>query len=767
MKPLALGNVRLPVRLRLTPTEGWTTLGLLFLMCMTFAWSLDDARWVLGRETFLDFLPLAAGGGVLAGFVGPKVGWSRWQTYLVGAAGAALLVPIWVASVSAPEGASIGDLYRATADSARAAYFDLVVRNQASTIQYLHYLLTLGLLVWGTSMFASYAVFGHRRPLNAVTVVGLLLLGNMSLTYNDQLVFLVLFSLAALFLLIRGHVLEEQTEWMRRRIGDPASIGSVYLRGGTAFIAVAVAGALILTQTAASKPLAGAWDGATDALLVVSRAVQRFLPAGGANRSVGVSFPPSAAVQQSWNTESTLAFTVQRPPPDREDYYWRAVTYDRIELTGWSVTNSATVNREASAALLEGLADNVAPEGRKELAVTITPEDFSGSTVLSPQTPISVDTQTQLTVVGSGYLAYLDRQGGGPAYAIRALVPVSGDDPGQLNEEALRAAGTDYPEEVLALYLEVAPGSIGPDARALQEKIVAEARSQTPYDLAAQVVEELHSNRFDYDPDVRDVDCAGLSTVECFARFKRGFCQYYAATMAVLLRDRGVPTRIAQGFLPGSRDPNTGVERVLNSNAHAWVEVYFPGYGWVTFDPTGGGVSALAPLPSGQPVASRGPGSSGAAVIPTRPAQLEDPFGDEISGSVAGAGNRGSLGPMIAVAILLLVVVGGIAFAVWQRGPRGATSADRAYGTVARLASRFGFGPRPTETVYEFAGALGEVLPMSRPELQTVARAKVETAYGRQILGDERLAALKAAHRRLRVSLLRLAFRRKERRRRR
>ena len=116
--------------------------------------------------------------------------------------------------------------------------------------------------------------------------------------------------------------------------------------------------------------------------------------------------------------------------------------------------------------------------------------------------------------------------------------------------------------------------------------------------------------------------------------------------------------------------------------------------------------------------------------------------------------------------ILLLLVVGGIAFAVWQRGPRGETNADRAYGTVARLAGRFGFGPRPTDTVYEFAGALGEVLPNARPELQTVARAKVETAYGRQILSSDQVTALKSAQRRLRVTLLRLAFRRKDRRRR-
>ena len=69
-------------------------------------------------------------------------------------------------------------------------------------------------------------------------------------------------------------------------------------------------------------------------------------------------------------------------------------------------------------------------------------------------------------------------------------------------------------------------------------------------------------------------------------------------------------------------------------------------------------------------------------------------------------------------------------------------------------------------TVYEYATALGDVLPDVRPELQTVARAKVESVYAREILGDARMASLRAAQRRLRVSLLRLAFRRKERHRR-
>ena len=55
--------------------------------------------------------------------------------------------------------------------------------------------------------------------------------------------------------------------------------------------------------------------------------------------------------------------------------------------------------------------------------------------------------------------------------------------------------------------------------------------------------------------------------------------------MAVILRDLGIPTRIVEGFLPGEREG--GTEIVRDNDAHAWVEVYFSGYRWVTFDPTG------------------------------------------------------------------------------------------------------------------------------------------------------------------------------------
>ena len=111
--------------------------------------------------------------------------------------------------------------------------------------------------------------------------------------------------------------------------------------------------------------------------------------------------------------------------------------------------------------------------------------------------------------------------------------------------------------------------------------------------------------------------------------------------------------------------------------------------------------------------------------------------------------------------------MGALVFVAWQRGPRKPVEPDAAWRGVVGLARRFGFAPRPNQTVYEYSAALGEVLPNARPDLQTVARAKVEVAYGRRDLPDDRMRAIRDAQRRLRVALLGLVLRRRDRPRRR
>jgi Transglutaminase-like superfamily/Domain of unknown function (DUF4129) len=67
---------------------------------------------------------------------------------------------------------------------------------------------------------------------------------------------------------------------------------------------------------------------------------------------------------------------------------------------------------------------------------------------------------------------------------------------------------------------------------------------------------------------------------------QRGYCEQFSSSLAVMARSQGIPARVATGYAPGEYNPFTGLYDVRASDAHAWVEVYFPQYGWTTFDPT-------------------------------------------------------------------------------------------------------------------------------------------------------------------------------------
>lgn len=118
------------------------------------------------------------------------------------------------------------------------------------------------------------------------------------------------------------------------------------------------------------------------------------------------------------------------------------------------------------------------------------------------------------------------------------------------------------------------------------------------------------------------------------------------------------------------------------------------------------------------------------------------------------------IGPFIAIAIILAIGVAALAFASYRRTPNRPMHPDQAWGSVGRLAQRFGLGPRPSQTVYEFAGALGDAVPDARVELTTIARAKVEVAYGKRDLGSDRLRTIAVAYHRLRFAILSFVVRR-------
>jgi len=758
--PAPIGSRR---SIPLGPAEGWTSLLLLAVMAALVGWSLDDAHWVLGSERLTDFLPWAGVGGVLAGFGTAKAGWSRLPAHLAGALiGVAALV-VAVGSQLVPGEGWLAQAATA-ADAVRSAWIDLAILGRATTTQVAHSLLVLGGLCWATGQYAAYTAIAHRRPVSAVLLPGAVLLANVALTIRDQFTLLVVFSVAGLLLLVRLHVLDEQRAWLRHRIGDVGGAAGVYLRAGLTFVVAAVIGSLVLTSVAASAPLAGFWEGIPQGLVDVGNRLARLFPAGGPGTRLagGVTFGSSVTISGAFVASDGPILDIV--VADEAPFHWRAVAYDRFVDRTWSWSAMSEAPVAAGEPLLEGTGDTPAEAvANRELTFEVEPRSGPPRLVIAPGTPLSVDRAARVRLVGGGaesFFGQIEIAGGG-SYQVTALVPVTDEDvPNALTANRLRAAGTDYSAEIVDLYLDIQDGTVGPEADALLGTILAGARATNPYDIAIAIQSYLgDAGAFSYDPDVTDIECGERSLVDCFVATRRGYCQHYATTMVLLLRRAGVPARYVEGYLPGARA--NGVETITQGRTHAWVEAWFPGSGWVEFDPTGGGHGIPTELPAG-PTVSPGMPTPSTTPLPApsrtgRDGRLEP---DGAGPVVPPPASSGGIGPSIVLVILGIPVVLAILAWWWRRRPVRPVEPEAAYRTVERTASRLGFPPRPTQTVYEYVGGLADALPIAAPELQLVALAKVEATYGRKRLGPDRLRALGAAQRRLRLLLLRLGLRR-------
>jgi hypothetical protein len=151
--------------------------------------------------------------------------------------------------------------------------------------------------------------------------------------------------------------------------------------------------------------------------------------------------------------------------------------------------------------------------------------------------------------------------------------------PAALTSE-LRKVSAAYPQTIQDIYLQLPP--LDPRIQPLAEKIAS--GSSNEYDKAANIQRYLISH-YSYTLDLSGAPANDPLADFLFVR-RSGNCEYFASAMTVMLRSVGIPARYATGFLAGEYNDVGGDYIVRESDAHAWVEVYFPDYGWMTFDPT-------------------------------------------------------------------------------------------------------------------------------------------------------------------------------------
>jgi transglutaminase-like putative cysteine protease len=301
------------------------------------------------------------------------------------------------------------------------------------------------------------------------------------------------------------------------------------------------------------------------------------------------SIPPlpkaaSAVVTGVWPTGPEVVFTAVLPPDAPSGIYWRGAIYDSWSARdrGWRVSDPTFTSVAADTSISEVVGDEMPADSASAISVTVVPGEGTPF-VVAPGIPVSVDQAADIETSGpGGPLVQVSLSGPAASYRVTAI-PTA---PHSTNAEAerLAEAGSDYPADIRSRYaIAPDPAEFGPESTAFMEAI-RDTVGDDPYKVAAAIVEAFQSPRFTYVVDTRDVDCGADGFTECFLRVKRGYCMYFATAMVMLLRHEGIPARFVEGFLPGEREGSHVTVRT--HEAHAWVEVFFPGSGWVTFDPT-------------------------------------------------------------------------------------------------------------------------------------------------------------------------------------
>jgi transglutaminase-like putative cysteine protease len=274
-----------------------------------------------------------------------------------------------------------------------------------------------------------------------------------------------------------------------------------------------------------------------------------------------------------------VAFRVRTP----QAALWRAEAFDTFDGTIWTISN-----RETDALLPGDAANSV-----------VLPPDLTGAIGPVPTVRITqtfyVDTQQPNVLFAAAVPSQVyfpaaglqvDRYGSirspilldeGMVYSVVSDVPVT-------EPSILRWAHPSEPISIDPTYLQL-PTDLPPRVGALAHRITAGITTQ--YDQVEAVQSWIRANT-KYDLDVPR-DPAGVDAVDHFLFVTRtGFCEQIATSLAVMLRTLGIQTRLVTGYGPGERNPLTGYFEVRQSDAHAWVEVFYPGIGWVPYDPTFG-----------------------------------------------------------------------------------------------------------------------------------------------------------------------------------
>jgi len=715
-------NSRPPMRL----ASDLPALALLGLVLLIPAWAVSRSGWTEG----LDWLPVLTLIALVSGYLLAVSSFSGVFTLV--AATAYGVFAVWMAA----GGMLAGQL------SLRERLLEVTFRLMAWLEQALGggfsrdnliFVMLVALLVWYLGYNAAINVFRWRQLWPAVLPPALaLLINTYYYTGPIRMDWLVIACLFLIFTLaVQLNVTIRERVWQREGARYTPRVRLDLLRGGLIAAALLAALAWFPPPASASDWLSDVWARSENPWYSVRETWQRLF---GALEGEGTATPdyyggPTLSLGGPVNLGNSTVMLVYAPEGYR--YYWRSKVFDTYLNGRWTTSSDARVTARYGGLIEDGggpyqLRRSV--QQRFEIAIPATRLLYAASQPVSFAS-LEISYDVVYTAPGGQY---------GSVTAVRAARPLRAGETYSVtssisfaDEASLRAAGTDYPGWVREHYLQL-PDTITGRTRQLAADLTAPY--DNPYDAARAIETYLRTNMA-YNSQIPPPPL-GADPVDYFLfESRQGYCNYYASAMVILLRAQGIPARLAVGFAQGRLDPAANAYRVIESDAHAWVEVYFPGYGWVEFEPT----SAQSPIYRPQ----------AALIIPEleptpAPPQAGTLGGEEMpegeptprpSGALPAAPQIISLRipPAVWWGLALLAVAGLAAAAGWfwleERGLRSLSEISRSYARLNIYASLAGLQLNESATPYERARQIVRAVPEAEGPVNQIVGLYVQEQY--------------------------------------
>lgn len=393
--------------------------------------------------------------------------------------------------------------------------------------------------------------------------------------------------------------------------------GMAMLVGIVAMVAIATAVAVPVGGTLSSGP----------PLLNLTQLVKSIGPAQASTFDWSQTYGPLGA-NGSGSNATVMTVKAQFPT------YWKAENLDVFNGKSWTQLTGGSVNPVADQQLLAFVSVRAARKWIQRLQVTVRAMSTQQVIVAGVAAYPAIQGDRAIVLPGNspGTWQTTKPLSAGDHYSVEVYTP-------RPSARQLTAAGSSYPvgntpgitTTELTVQLPVNPGSAAPPAIQfapyghgapgfadtqgnmvpLEQQLLdnspyapvyrlatrLEAGTSTPYGYVRAVLRYLqHGYRYTKNPPKSRYPIPGF-----LLDTKAGYCQQFAGAMALLLRMGGVPARVAVGFATGTHNSAHRDYVVSGQDAHAWVEVWFPQYGWVPFDPTPAGKQSTA---NGLPVDS-------------------------------------------------------------------------------------------------------------------------------------------------------------------